>query len=152
MEEKEMNEEEILDENISETTEDVDSLLKSSPQKFNKKDEDQEDTLVNKQDEGEEFKATWPLHDDMKKTLTNDFHRGCRIKADKYEFASNVLPTNDIKRDTAQMSVYSVGTTYLCFNVSLMFIIFIVNCSKSDSFIVYVLILCHIVTRYLFWI
>ena len=88
MEEKEIKEEEILDEDIVETTEDVDSLLKSAPQKFNMKDEDQEDNLVNKQDDGEEFKATWPLHDDMKKTQTNDFHRGCRIKADKYEFAS----------------------------------------------------------------
>ena len=100
MEEKELNEEEILDENISETTEDVDSLLKSAPQKINMKDEDQEDTLVNKQDDGEEFKATWPLHDDMKKTLTNDFHRGCRIKAEKYEFASNVLHHGQCKLDS----------------------------------------------------
>ena len=51
--EKDINEEEILDENITENTEDVDSLLKSTPQKFNMKDEDQEDNLVNKQDEGE---------------------------------------------------------------------------------------------------
>ena len=35
MEEKDINEEEILDENITETTEDVDSLLKSAPQKIN---------------------------------------------------------------------------------------------------------------------
>ena len=98
--EKDINEEGILDENISETTEDVDSLLKSTPQKFNMKDEDQEDTLVNKQDDGVEFKATWPLHDDMKKTLTNDFHRGCRIKSDKYEFASNVLRHGQCKLDS----------------------------------------------------
>ena len=71
-----MNEEEILEENITETTEDVDSLLKSAPQKFNLKDEEMEDRMVNKQDEGEEFQATWPLHDDMKQTHTNDFHRG----------------------------------------------------------------------------
>ena len=99
MEEKELNEEEILDKNISETTEDVDSLLKSTPHKINMKDEDQEDQMVNKQDDGVEFKATWPLHDDMKKTLTNDFHRGCRIKADKYEFASNVLRHGQCKLD-----------------------------------------------------
>ena len=73
MEEKEIREEEILDENISETTEDVDSLLKSAPQKLNMKDEEMEDQMVNKQDDGVEFQATWPLHDDMKKTLTNDF-------------------------------------------------------------------------------
>ena len=48
MKEKDLNEEEILDENISETTEDVDSLLKSTPQKINMKDEDQEDQMVNK--------------------------------------------------------------------------------------------------------
>ena len=85
MEDKNLNEEEILDENISESTEDVDSLLKSTPQKLNMKDEEMEDRMLNKQDEGEEFKATWPLHDDMKKTQTNDFHRGCRIKAETYE-------------------------------------------------------------------
>lgn len=100
MEEKDIKEEEILDENITENTEDVDSLLKSTPQKFSLKDEEMEDQMVNKQDEGEEFKATWPLHDDMKKTLTNDFHRGCRIKADKYEFASNVLHHGQCKLDS----------------------------------------------------
>ena len=40
---KDLNEEEILDENITETTEDVDSLLKSAPQKINMKDEEMED-------------------------------------------------------------------------------------------------------------
>ena len=52
MEEKDIKEEEILDENITENTEDVDSLLKSTPQKFNLKDEEMEDQMVNKQDDG----------------------------------------------------------------------------------------------------
>jgi len=86
--------------NINEITENSEGLLKSAPQKINMKDEDQEDQMVNKQSEEEDFKVTWPLHDPMKKVLTNDFHRGCCLKADKYEFGSKVLHHGQCKLDS----------------------------------------------------
>ncbi len=100
-EEKDLNKEKkSIEENIKEGAENAESLLKSAPQKFNLQDEEMEDRMVNKEDETPEFKATWPLHDDIKKTQTTDFHRGCRIKANNYEFGSNVLHHGQCKLDS----------------------------------------------------
>lgn len=81
-------------------TGDVESLLKTSPRKMNFHDEDQEDRMVNKQEDEVEFKITWPLHDSMKKELTPDFHRGCRLKAETFELGSNVLRHGQCKLDS----------------------------------------------------
>lgn len=86
--------------NINEITENVEGLLKSAPQKINMQDEAQEDLMINKPVNEEEYKVTWPLHDSMKKVLTNDFHRGCCLKADKYEFGNSVLHHGQCKLDS----------------------------------------------------
>lgn len=84
----------------AEDTGDVESLLKTASHKMNMHDEDQEDRMVNKQEEEEELKITWPLHDPMKKELTPDFHRGCRIKAETFEPGSSVIRHAQCKLDS----------------------------------------------------
>lgn len=90
--------EESIDE--TEDTGDVESLLKTAPRKMNMHDEDLEDRMVNKQEEEEELKITWPLHDPMKNVLTPDFHRGCRIKTDTYVSGSSVIRHGQCKLDS----------------------------------------------------
>lgn len=57
---------------------------------FNKPNDD-DDVYIN---------INWQLHDSMKKELTTDFHRGCRIKADSYSVGCNVLRHNQCKLDS----------------------------------------------------
>lgn len=94
------DDETVDNESETEDTEDVESLLKTSPRKMNFHDEDQEDRMVNKQEEEVEFKITWPLHDSMKKEFTPDFHRGCRLKAETFELGGNVLRHGQCKLDS----------------------------------------------------
>lgn len=94
------NTEDVDTESNTEDTDDVVSLLKTSPRKIDLHDEDQEDRMVNKQEEEEELKITWPLHDSLKKKLTPDFHRGCRLKAETFEMGSNVLHHGQCKLDS----------------------------------------------------
>jgi len=94
------NVEDVDTESNADDTGDVESLLKTSPRKIDLHDEDQEDRMVNKQEDVEELKITWPLHDSMKKELTPDFHRGCRLKAETFELGSNVLRHGQCKLDS----------------------------------------------------
>lgn len=120
--EEDINEEEVVVEenleiveeltNDTESTENVDNetdseeetnvgiLLKSPSRKVRFHDEDQEDRMVNAEDDEEELKITWPLHDSMKKELTPDFHRGCRLKTETFELGSNVLRHGQCKLDS----------------------------------------------------
>ena len=63
-------------------------------------EDDKED--FNKPEDNDDYfiKIDWPLHDNMKKELTPDFHRGCRIKAEEYSVGSNVLRHNQCKLDS----------------------------------------------------
>ena len=63
-------------------------------------EDDKED--FNKPEDNDDYfiKIDWPLHDNMKKELTPDFHRGCRIKAEGYSVGSNVLRHNQCKLDS----------------------------------------------------
>ena len=73
----------------------------ASPKKLVKDIEDEKEDF-NKPDDNDDYsiKIDWPLHDDMKKELTPDFHRGCRIKAENYSVGSNVLCHNQCKLDS----------------------------------------------------
>jgi hypothetical protein len=73
----------------------------SSPKKIVKDIEDEKEDF-NKPDDNDDYfiKIDWPLHDDMKKKLTPDFHRGCCIKAENYSVGSNVLRHNQCKLDS----------------------------------------------------
>jgi len=66
------------------------------------KDDDEEKEDFNKPDDNDDvyININWPLHDSMKKELTPDFHRGCRIKAESYNVGSNVLRHNQCKLDS----------------------------------------------------
>lgn len=69
--------------------------------KFVKEKEDETEDFNKPIDINEEFlKIEWPLHDSMKKELTPDFHRGCRIKAGEYTVGSNVLRHSQCKLDS----------------------------------------------------
>lgn len=69
--------------------------------KFVKEVEDEREDFNKPIDINEEFlKIEWPLHDSMKKELTPDFHRGCRIKANEYTIGSNVLRHSQCKLDS----------------------------------------------------
>lgn len=72
----------------------------SISRKFNSGgDEYKED--FNKSDEEEYFlKIDWSLHDSMKKELTTDFHRGCRLNSERYNVGSNVLRHSQCKLDS----------------------------------------------------
>lgn len=94
------NNDTVDNESDADDTGDVKSLLKSSPRKMDFHDEDQEDRMVNKQEEEVEFKITWPLHDSMKKEITTDFHRGCRLKAETFELGGDVLRHGQCKLDS----------------------------------------------------
>ena len=116
-------EEEIISEKISEQVEaiaddETTNILEDSYQEDDKVDyEEVKDVVANKkfikeaEDETEDFnkpidineeflKIDWPLHDSMKKELTPDFHRGCRIKANEYSVGSNVLRHSQCKLDS----------------------------------------------------
>lgn len=63
--------------------------------------EDESEDFTKPEDKEEEFlKIDWPLHDSMKEELTPDFHRGCRLKSEKYSVGSNVLRHNQCKLDS----------------------------------------------------
>lgn len=95
------DETEVVDnEEYTEDTNDVDTLLKVSSRKMDFHDEDQEDRMVNKQEEEVELKITWPLYSPMKKEMTPDFHRGCRLKAETYETGGKVLRHGQCKLDS----------------------------------------------------
>lgn len=64
--------------------------IEDEKEDFNKPD-DNDDVYIN---------INWPLHDSMKRELTPDFHRGCRIKAESYNVGSNVLRHNQCKLDS----------------------------------------------------
>lgn len=92
------------DEDISEKSEDFveeENHVSIAP-KFIENREDEEKEDFGKQDDNDDYfiKIDWPLHDSMKKELTPDFHRGCRIKAENYSVGSNVLRHNQCKLDS----------------------------------------------------
>ncbi len=74
----------------------------ASAKKIVKDVEDDEKEDFNKPEDNDDYfiKIDWPLHDNMKKELTPDFHRGCRIKAEEYSVGSNVLRHNQCKLDS----------------------------------------------------
>ena len=86
-------EENIVSENSEETV--------ASSKKVVKDIEDEKEDF-NKPDDNDDYfiKIDWPLHDNMKKELTPDFHRGCRIKTENYSVGSNVLRHNQCKLDS----------------------------------------------------
>lgn len=72
-----------------------------APKKVVKDVEDEKEDFSKPDDNDDYFiKIDWPLHDNMKKELTPDFHRGCRIKAENYSVGSNVLRHNQCKLDS----------------------------------------------------
>lgn len=94
----------FFEEGTKEETEDAITNEKSSSMtsKFIENREDEEKEDFGKQVDNEDYfiKIDWPLHDSMKKELTPDFHRGCRIKAENYSVGSNVLRHNQCKLDS----------------------------------------------------
>ena len=75
------------------------SLLHNNKLDLVKEDESEDFTKPEDKEE-ESLKIDWPLHDSMKEELTPDFHRGCRLKSEKYSVGSNVLRHNQCKLDS----------------------------------------------------
>ena len=90
----------VIEEVVIEEKEESGGLV-AAPKKLVKDIEDEKEDF-NKPDDNDDYfiKIDWPLHDDMKKELTPDFHRGCRIKAENYSVGSNVLRHNQCKLDS----------------------------------------------------
>ena len=86
----------------SEETQEVSEENVATVKKMVKNIEDDEKEDFNKPEDNDDYfiKIDWPLHDSMKKELTPDFHRGCRIKAENYSVGSNVLRHNQCKLDS----------------------------------------------------
>lgn len=63
-------------------------------------DDAKEDFSKVNEDDNVYININWSLHDSMKKELTTDFHRGCRLKAEEYSVGSNVLRHNQCKLDS----------------------------------------------------
>ena len=107
------NVDDVIIENLSDdiesndVVESVESLQENSEEiitssKKVAKDVEDEKEDFNKPEDNDDYfiKIDWPLHDNMKKELTPDFHRGCRIKAEEYSVGSNVLRHNQCKLDS----------------------------------------------------
>ena len=90
----------VIEEKIEEKQENSEESLVSTKKVVKDIEDEKED--FNKPDDNDDYfiKIDWPLHDDMKKELTPDFHRGCRIKAEEYSVGSNVLRHNQCKLDS----------------------------------------------------
>ena len=86
----------------AEETQEVSEENVASVKKMVKNVDDDEKEDFNKPEDNDDYfiKIDWPLHDKMKKELTPDFHRGCRIKAENYSVGSNVLRHNQCKLDS----------------------------------------------------
>ena len=92
-------ENDIIEETIAVEQEESEEIIASK--KVVKDVEDEKEDFNKPEDNDDYFiKIDWPLHDDMKKELTPDFHRGCRIKAENYTVGSNVLRHNQCKLDS----------------------------------------------------
>ena len=92
-------ENDVVEETVVEKQEGTEEFV--APKKVVKDVEDDKEDF-NKPEENDDYfiKIDWPLHDSMKKELTPDFHRGCRIKAEEYSVGSNVLRHNQCKLDS----------------------------------------------------
>ena len=91
--------EDVVEETVEVKQEETEEIV--APKKIVKDVEDDKEDF-NKPEENDDYfiKIDWPLHDSMKKELTPDFHRGCRIKAEEYSVGSNVLRHNQCKLDS----------------------------------------------------
>jgi len=79
----------------------VSTDILQSKKVIKKEIEDEKEDFNKPEDIDQEFlKIEWPLHDSMKKELTTDFHRGCRIKAENYAVGSKVLRHSQCKLDS----------------------------------------------------
>ena len=89
-------ENDIVEETVAVEQEETEEIVASK-----KVVEDEKEDFNKPEDNDDYFiKIDWPLHDNMKKELTPDFHRGCRIKAENYSVGSNVLRHNQCKLDS----------------------------------------------------
>lgn len=84
------NQEESVEEESHISSKKIIKDIEDEKEDFNKP-EDDNDVYIN---------INWPLHDSMKQELTSDFHRGCRIKSEKYSVGSNVLRHSQCKLDS----------------------------------------------------
>lgn len=92
-------ENDIVEETVAVEQEETEEIVASK--KVVKDVEDEKEDFNKPEDNDDYFiKIDWPLHDNMKKELTPDFHRGCRIKAENYSVGSNVLRHNQCKLDS----------------------------------------------------
>ena len=92
-------ENDIVEETVAVEQEETEEIVVSK--KVVKDVEDEKEDFNKPEDNDDYFiKIDWPLHDNMKKELTPDFHRGCRIKAENYSVGSNVLRHNQCKLDS----------------------------------------------------
>ena len=92
-------ENDIVEETVAVEQEETEEIVASK--KIVKDVEDEKEDFNKPEDNDDYFiKIDWPLHDNMKKELTPDFHRGCRIKAENYSVGSNVLRHNQCKLDS----------------------------------------------------
>ena len=92
-------ENDIVEETVAVEQEEIEEIVASK--KVVKDVEDEKEDFNKPEDNDDYFiKIDWPLHDNMKKELTPDFHRGCRIKAENYSVGSNVLRHNQCKLDS----------------------------------------------------
>lgn len=91
---------ETADTNIEPRQENDEKITISTKKNIQDKEDEKEDFNKPNDDDDVYININWSLHDSMKKELTPDFHRGCRIKAEEYSVGSNVLRHNQCKLDS----------------------------------------------------
>lgn len=91
---------ETADTNIEPRQENAEEITISTKKNIQYKEDEKEDFNKPNDDDDVYININWSLHDSMKKELTPDFHRGCRIKAEEYSVGSNVLRHNQCKLDS----------------------------------------------------
>ena len=91
---------ETADTNIEPRQENAEEITISTKKNIQDKEDEKEDFNKPNDDDDVYININWSLHDSMKKELTPDFHRGCRIKAEEYSVGSNVLRHNQCKLDS----------------------------------------------------
>lgn len=91
---------ETADTNIEPKQENAEEITISTKKNIQDKEDEKEDFNKPNDDDDVYININWSLHDSMKKELTPDFHRGCRIKAEEYSVGSNVLRHNQCKLDS----------------------------------------------------